>query len=217
MFKPTYLYIKTHNKTGLKYFGKTISKDPHKYQGSGTRWKNHIKTHGYDVSTEIVGYFIDEEECRQKAIEFGKENNIVESAEWANLKEESLEGGWDHITNNKEKYRQQNLENGIKTKELKIGIFSLSYEEHCENLKIAREKQKEIFGANSVFSILNTQKEFIEKKKEIFKKIEHQQGSRNSQFGTMWIYNEELKQNKKILKSDLIPEGWSKGRKMNFK
>lgn len=29
-FLPTYLYIKTHNQTGLKYFGKT-TKDPFKY------------------------------------------------------------------------------------------------------------------------------------------------------------------------------------------
>ena len=28
--------VKTHNKTGLKYLGKTISTDPHLYQGSGT-------------------------------------------------------------------------------------------------------------------------------------------------------------------------------------
>ena len=28
MFKPTYLYVKTHNKTGLKYFGKTTTPDP---------------------------------------------------------------------------------------------------------------------------------------------------------------------------------------------
>ncbi len=27
------LYIKTHNKTGLKYFGKTIKGDVHKYKG----------------------------------------------------------------------------------------------------------------------------------------------------------------------------------------
>jgi transposase len=49
-----YLYVKTHNKTGLKYLGKTTSKDPHKYKGSGTYWLSHIKKHGYDVSTEII-------------------------------------------------------------------------------------------------------------------------------------------------------------------
>jgi group I intron endonuclease len=36
-------------------------------------------------------------------------------------------------------------------------------------------------------------------------------GKNNSQFGTMWITN-NIK-NKKIKKTDLIPEGWNKGRK----
>ena len=37
-------------------------------------------------------------------------------------------------------------------------------------------------------------------------------GSRNSQFGTMWITNGT--ENKKIKKDlDIIPEGWSKGRR----
>ena len=29
--KPTYLYVKEHDKTGLLYFGKTTKKDPFKY------------------------------------------------------------------------------------------------------------------------------------------------------------------------------------------
>jgi hypothetical protein len=40
---PIYLYVKTHNKTGLKYLGQTSQKDPHKYPGSGTRWRHHLK------------------------------------------------------------------------------------------------------------------------------------------------------------------------------
>ena len=41
-------------------------------------------------------------------------------------------------------------------------------------------------------------------------------GSRNSQFGTCWIYNLELKENKKIKIGQLdeyIDLGWTKGRK----
>ena len=39
-----------------------------------------------------------------------------------------------------------------------------------------------------------------------------QTGKNNSQYGTMWISNIELKESKKIRKSDNIPEGWIKGR-----
>ena len=43
-----------------------------------------------------------------------------------------------------------------------------------------------------------------------------QSGEKNSQHGTIWIHNLDLKESKKIPKGDVIPEGWLKGRKMNF-
>lgn len=84
-----YLYIKTHNKTGLKYFGKTTKKDPNSYQGSGKFWKRYVKKHGYDVTTEVLGCFKEEDECTQFALRFSEEYNIVDSPEWANLREEN--------------------------------------------------------------------------------------------------------------------------------
>lgn len=50
--------------------------------------------------------------------------------------------------------------------------------------------------------------------KETKKKLsENHTGSLNSQFGKMWITNEELKENKRIMKTEEIPVGWKKGRK----
>jgi len=92
MFKPTYLYIKTHNLTGLKYFGKT-TRNPFAYIGSGTKWLNHLSVHGTDISTEILGHFTDKEECLKAAVDFSIKHNIVESTEWANLRAETLDGG----------------------------------------------------------------------------------------------------------------------------
>ena len=96
-FKPTYLYIKTHNTTGLKYFGKTTS-NRQRYRGSGKYWISHIKKHGYDVTTEIVGYFTDEISCMLYALEFSYMNDIVNSAEWANYQPESGIDGGDTIS-----------------------------------------------------------------------------------------------------------------------
>ena len=48
MSQITHLYIKTHNITGLKYFGKTIG-NPYSYKGSGTYWNNHLKKHGNNI------------------------------------------------------------------------------------------------------------------------------------------------------------------------
>ncbi len=92
----TKLYIKTHNTTGLKYFGKTVKDDAHKYTGSGTHWLRHIKTHGYDVKTEIFGEYSDDDVDRltKDAIQFSEDNQIVESKEWANL---IVENGLDGV------------------------------------------------------------------------------------------------------------------------
>ena len=92
-FKPTYLYVKTHNKTGLKYFGKTSKLDPVKYLGSGKDWSRHLREYGFDFSTEIIGFFTDEVECRKIARQFSIDNDIVKSDLWANLREETLGGG----------------------------------------------------------------------------------------------------------------------------
>jgi hypothetical protein len=87
------LYVKTHNKTGLKYLGQTTSKDPHKYSGSGVYWKLHLNKHGYDYTTEILHRCQSKEELKQHGLYYSNLWNIVESNNWANLKEENGNGG----------------------------------------------------------------------------------------------------------------------------
>lgn len=127
-----YLYIKTHNKTGLKYFGKTVQ-DPHTYKGSGIYWRNHIKKHGNDVTTEVYGSYDEDhiDQCRDDALQFSVDNNIVESVAWANLKLETLDGGFDHINS-------QPLE--VRKKWIRDWLDSLSDEERSSmNAKKARK------------------------------------------------------------------------------
>lgn len=93
-FKPTYLYIKQCNTTGLKYFGKTVSKDPVKYKGSGKYWLRHIEKYGNNVTTVWHQLFTDQDTLVEYALRFSETNNIVESKDWANLKPENgLWGG----------------------------------------------------------------------------------------------------------------------------
>jgi len=47
------LYIKTHKKTGLRYFGYT-KQNPYTYYGSGTDWKKHLSKYGYMIDTEVL-------------------------------------------------------------------------------------------------------------------------------------------------------------------
>lgn len=79
-----YLYIKQHNITGLKYFGRTI-KNPFIYKGSGGYWRRHIKKHGEEhvLTLEVYG-FDTQEDCTEFALKFSELNDIVESKDWAN-------------------------------------------------------------------------------------------------------------------------------------
>jgi hypothetical protein len=91
--KTYYLYIKTHNQTGLKYLGYTSKKDPHRYPGSGKYWQNHLRKHGKDYTTEILLTTESLEEIREQGEYYSKLWQVVESKEWANLKAESGSGG----------------------------------------------------------------------------------------------------------------------------
>lgn len=88
-----YLYVKTHNLTGLKYLGQT-KQDPFKYKGSGKYWKLHLQKHGCDISTKIIQECKDQESLRQWGGIYSKLWDVVKSQEWANLKEETGDGGW---------------------------------------------------------------------------------------------------------------------------
>ena len=98
-FVPTWLYIKRHRQTGLKYFGKTI-RNPMKYFGSGEYWKKHIKIHGKDIETVWCELFTDKDQLVDFAELFSEFNNIVNDIDvngkklWANeVPENGLHGG----------------------------------------------------------------------------------------------------------------------------
>lgn len=92
-----YLYIKTHNITGLKYLGKTNQSDYHSYPGSGVYWKRHLNKHGYDYTTEILLATENKDELRETGIFFSRLFNVVKSLDWANLQEEKGDGVSSHF------------------------------------------------------------------------------------------------------------------------
>lgn len=138
-FLPTYLYVKTHNKTELKYFGKTTG-NPFNYYGSGTYWLAHLKKHGYNIRTEIVGYFIVKEECVDAATKFSINNDIVNSVTddkkkiWANqIVENGVDGGATRLNfTHSDKTRR-------KISEAQRG--KIISEETKQKIRIARAKQ----------------------------------------------------------------------------
>jgi len=79
-----YLYLKEHNKTGLKYLGKTIQ-NPFKYKGSGLYWSRHLNKYGTDVTTKILKICKNETELSHWGLYYSNLWDIVESKEFANL------------------------------------------------------------------------------------------------------------------------------------
>lgn len=129
-----YLYVKTHNKTGLKYFGKTTRKDFEKYLGSGKYWRRHLALHGKDFTTELIASFDSEEECTKFAIEYSITNDIVNSEKWANLKEENGLDGSPKGVKLSESHKE-------KISKSLIGKSFLKSENAKQNMKVAQKKR----------------------------------------------------------------------------
>jgi len=93
------LYVKTHNKTGLKYLGQTKVMDPHKYKGSGVDWTTHLKEYGSDYTTEIIYTSQYKDEVNDKGLFYSKLWNVVNGMDdfgnkiWANRIPEKGAGG----------------------------------------------------------------------------------------------------------------------------
>ena len=165
------LYIATHNKTGLKYFGKTDRFHTEKelqesYHGSGKYWKNHLNKHGDDVTMEIWYQDDNQEAVTRLALMFSETYNIVESKEWANLKPENgLDGGWDHVHN--------------------IETYEKAKITRNKNSKIKNKTYEEIYGIDKA-------KELKKIRSNIFKSINRSE-SKNSRAGIVKIFDNNNK------------------------
>lgn len=118
-FKPTYLYIKQHKITGLKYFGKTTQKNPYKYNGSGSHWIKHIKKHGKKIETLWVYLFNDIDTLVSVALALSEMYDIVNSDFWSN---QMVEDGLSGYNSEQSKSIQNNL--------IKDGKHYFQSEEH---------------------------------------------------------------------------------------
>jgi len=87
-----YLYVKTHNKTGLKYLGYTNGNDS-RYSGSGKYWKRHLQKYGWDISTNYIAAFDNKNDLAYAGKFWSQHWNTVKSNDWANLCEETGNGG----------------------------------------------------------------------------------------------------------------------------
>jgi hypothetical protein len=169
------LYIATHNKTGKKYFGKTITCFTEeelqiKYHGSGKHWRGHLKKFGDDVTMKIFKICSlnenDKDFVKPIALRFSEENDIVNSKEWANMMAEDGLGGWPVGENNPSHFltEEQNKKKGN-------WIFAKNYLELIKiRSKNVKGEKNPMFGKNFQTHGLKKRGKFLKGKtyEEIF-------------------------------------------------
>jgi hypothetical protein len=217
-----YLYRITNLLNDKIYIGVHKTNDMNDgYMGSGKIINMAIKRYGIDnFRKDILEIFQDQKSMYEREKEYITEE-FLSRKDVYNIRRGG-HGGFDHI-------------NKIATKEDKAKAGMLGY--HASVLSKNRHvftKQDCIKGNEAFANKRKTDSKFNEqwlesnrksrelanseesnkKRKETLSKISHQQGLRNSQYGTCWIYNEDG--NKKIKKNELdayLKLGYNKGRK----
>lgn len=182
------------------------------YMGSGGHIKNAIKKYGIEnFKKEIIAQCSSFEEMN----ELEKELVNYEFVQNPNTYNHSIGGsyGWKNCL----KYKSEEEIYAIRKK---AGDAIINLMKDPEYRKQRAEKirngLKEAGFDPRTFLGKTHSEETKRKMSETYKRNNHQKGEKNSQFGTCWIYNLELKENKKIKKYDLerwIELGWIKGRK----
>lgn len=217
-----YLVYKITNKIdGKIYVGvhKTLDLND-EYFGSGIMIKRSIEKYGIDnFEKEIIACFDNPESMYKMESEIVNEE-FVNRKDTYNMKLGGF-GSFDYINSNGfHKYPRKGNPNVLKSLEKANEVFlSMLKDPEFKGEWIDKVKKglEEYYLTNHGHWLgKNHKQETIDKQKKTFLEIEHQKGNKNSQFGTVWIHNVELKQNKKILKTDSVPEGWIKGRKIKF-
>lgn len=67
------------------------------YLGSGRYWKNHIRKHGKNITTQILSVCNSQFEARKKGLMWSKELDVVNSQEFANLIVEDARTSFKHM------------------------------------------------------------------------------------------------------------------------
>jgi hypothetical protein len=179
------------------------------YMGSGKVIKRAMEKYGSDnFRKDILEEFQDSKSMYDREKEIVTEE-VLSRDDVYNLRRGG-HGGFDYINQHSlnqsgdrthaRKVRAQNLYKGTQRRILagKCG-FQLK---PSPGFKTTEQRENALVAMSSP--------ESREKKKATWKKNNRGKGNKNSQFGTIWITNEN--KNVKIKKTDPIPEGWRRGR-----
>jgi hypothetical protein len=217
MGKQYYIIYETKNlKNGKIYIGMHETDDLEDgYLGSGTRLKRAIRYYGKEFfEKRILHIFDSREDMINKEIELVTEE-FVNRKDTYNL----MKGGRGGFVSESayRKGAQKMLEkiwNDISFRKRHSSRISSLQKERWTDSEYREKMLKIITNTKGIKNGMYNKKHTEESK--IKMKHSHS-GSKNSQYGTCWITNPELKKNKKISKSELenyLRNGWIKGRKI---
>lgn len=220
------LYKTTNRKTGRYYIGIHSTDDlDDGYLGSGVALKKSIQYHGREIhEREILEYSVSREAL------FERESIIVNRemisdplcmnrvSGGAGVSEKFFSSAWGNddpdiqrargsIANEKMKWlRENDTEWAEKYSENISSGLRLAYKEG----RLERKPFYDFSGKTHT----DEAKKAIGEKNSV-----HQKGEKNSQYGKVWIYKEDLKKNKKVDSIDMgsyLKSGWKLGLKMDF-
>ena len=204
-----YIYKTTNTKNGKYYIGMHSTNDLEDgYMGSGKIVRNSIRKHGKEFHTKEILEFLDNRNSLVKREKEIVNESLLKDPLCMNLKHGGEGGGKIYSSEHLKKFT---ISGSLATHK-KIKEDPSSWIEACkDNSKKISKKLKKMFESGELkpqFLGKKHSEETILLMKE--KKKGYGIGESNSQFGTIWITNGI--ENKKIKKTDIIPEGWRNGR-----
>jgi len=180
------------------------------YFGSGKLILRAIKKYGIEnFKKEILFVFDNEIEMIEKEKELLTEQFVLNRDNY-NLNTGGV-GSWHHAnTKMSKQFRQEIARKSHEVqKEKQTGLWSDKCRyEGFKNLEHRLKAQKTLSSNKSKQKIAETRK-----------RINFQQGKNNSQFGTCYIFNDELLDSKRIKLIELeiyLIQGWKRGRKLKY-
>ena len=216
-----FVYQTTNQINGKVYVGvhKTTNINDG-YIGSGINLQRAIKKYGIENFTREILCFTETYSEAFEIEELIVDHNFVNSPNTYNMKLGG-HGGFDHITLTHTELKNRASNGGCKSVIHKMGAHNQKYDTQrslwiAKSLATQKTKGLGLYNPETQTKGFEASLSAESRTKRIntLKLIKHQQGEKNSQYGTMWIHNPITADNKKIPKDTLIPEGYIKGRHM---
>jgi group I intron endonuclease len=216
------IYKITNQINGKFYIGSHKTKDLNdNYMGSGKYLLRAQKKHGIEnFAKEILFVFDNPEEMYAKESEIVNED-FLEEQNCYNIKIGGF-GGWDYINNNVELRVLKNKKARNTTNDKIKQKYGVSNSSQIDRVRQKASERMIKLHAEGKFTSSTSGfigKKHSEKSKQLISfsaKERMKDPTNNPSFGTRWIWSDQLKISKKILKDDPLSDGWNEGRKIKW-